>query len=128
VIWAEYVALAQDLARHPDEASRRSAVSRAYYGAFNASRRWLEANVTSIENRAVHHGVWKTFKTTDSATDATRAKWKLVGELGGALRTLRNRADYDDGVPELEHLAPEGVATAERILRLLGELEVARPG
>jgi hypothetical protein len=125
VNWSAYVVLARGLAGHPFEASRRSAVSRAYYGAFNSSRRWLEANVTPIDNRTAHEQVWETFKTADRANQATRADWALIGGLGDSLRSLRNRADYDDEVAELDRLALGAVKTAERILELLPRLEVA---
>lgn len=123
--WADYLVLAKGLAGHPFEASKRSAVSRAYYGAFNGGRRWLEANVTPIDNRGAHGQVWGTFKAAEHASEATRSAWRLVGVLGDSLRALRNQADYDDGVPGLDLHAPYAVDTAERILALLGELRLA---
>jgi hypothetical protein len=124
VNWEEYVILARGLTKHRLEAMDRSAVSRAYYGAFNLSRRWLEANVTPIDNRRAHEQVWETFKTADRASATTRRWWILVGGLGDSLRHLRNQADYDDQV-EFAGGAERAVAAAERIVRLLGELEVA---
>lgn len=123
--WADYVVLAKGLAGHPFEASQRSAVSRAYYGAFNSCRCWLEANVTPIDDRGAHGQVWRTFKTAGPASDATRPAWRLVGVLGGSLRSLRNQADYDDRVADLDLHARYAANTAARILMLLGELEVA---
>jgi hypothetical protein len=125
VIWPEYVVLAGDLAGRDSEASKRSAVSRAYYGAFNPARRWVEANVGPIENRSAHRQVWEAFKTPTRAGGGTRAKWEAVGELGEFLRRLRNRADYADDLPDLDRHAPDAVGTAVQILALLGELEVA---
>jgi uncharacterized protein (UPF0332 family) len=125
VNWRQYVVLAKGLAKQPYEASRRSAASRAYYGAFNSCRHWLEANVTPIDNRGAHEQVWETFKTAERASDETRAKWRLVGNLGDSLHMLRNQADYDAQVQELEARAEKAVLTAERILQLLPELEVA---
>ena len=107
------------------EASQRSAVSRAYYGAFNPARRWLEANVGPIENRSAHRQVWGVFKSPTRAGGGTRAKWKAVGELGEYLRRLRNHADYVDDLADLDRHAPQAVATAGQILALLAELEVA---
>jgi hypothetical protein len=124
-IWDEYVVLADDLAAHGSEAWQRSAVSRAYYGAFNSARRWVEANVRPIDHGSAHRQVWLTFKAPVRATDATRADWLKVGELGDELRRLRNQADYLDEVPDLDRYAPEAVITAKRILALLPELELA---
>ncbi len=123
--WSDFVVLAEGLAAHRFEASKRSAVSRAYYGAFNSCRRWLEVNDTSIDNGRAHQQVWATFRAAERATAPTRAGWQLVGDLGDSLRSLRNRVDYDDHVPGLDLRAPKAVATAARILRLLDELEVA---
>jgi hypothetical protein len=125
VIWPDYIVLAEDLAGHGSEASKRSAVSRAYYGAFNPARRWVEANVGPIENRSAHRQVWGAFKTPTCAGSGTRAKWEAVGELGEFLRRLRNRADYVDDLPDLDRHAPQAVAVAVRILGLLDELEIA---
>ncbi|HEY2480361.1 MAG TPA: hypothetical protein VGI17_16730 [Solirubrobacterales bacterium] len=123
--WPDYLVLAKGLAEHPFEASRRSAVSRAYYAVFNSCRRWLEANVTSIDNRGAHEQVWETFKRAEHANEPTRSTWRLIGTLGDSLRSLRNQADYDEGVADLDLRAPYAVGSAERIYALLGELELA---
>lgn len=123
--WRQYVVLAKGLSRQPFEGARRSAASRAYYGAFNLSRRWLEANVTPIDNRGAHEQVWMTFAAAERATPDTRAKWKLVGNLGDSLHRLRNQADYDDKVDDLDLRSEAAVGVAERILELLPQLEVA---
>jgi hypothetical protein len=125
VIWPEYIVLADDLATHGSEAAQRSAVSRAYYGAFNPARRWLEANVGPIGNRVAHRQVWDAFSASDLASEDTRDKWAVVGEIGERLRALRNYADYDDDMPDLDLRAPEAVIRAERILALLDQLEIA---
>ena len=41
--WEENLILARGLAKQPFEVTERAAVGRAYYGAFNLARRWLEA-------------------------------------------------------------------------------------
>jgi hypothetical protein len=125
MIWANFIALAGDLAGPESEASRRSAVSRAYYGAFNVSRRWLEEGGIPIENRRAHKQVWRAFGLADRATPSTREKWQTVGDLGGALRALRNQADYADLVPGLDDGAADAVHAAERILELLPQLDLA---
>ncbi len=123
--WREFITLARGLAGHHFEASQRSAISRAYYGAFNLSRRWLEMNVTPIDNRRAHEQVWETFRSGERANAVSLRKWKRIAELGSALRSLRNEADYAEFVVELDHRAPRAVDAAEQIIRLLGELELA---
>jgi hypothetical protein len=125
VIWPAYILLADVLAGHDSEAAKRSAVSRAYYGAFNPARRWLEANVGPIDRRATHRQVWDAFRKPHLASEESRNLWERVGELGDYLRTLRNQADYDDEMPDLARHAAEAVAGAERILTLLAELETS---
>jgi len=125
VNWRQYVILAKGLSRQPFESTKRSAASRAYYGAFNLCRHWLEANVTPIDDRGAHRQVWTTFKAAERATPDTRANWRLVGNLGDSLHLLRNQVDYDDQVSELDARSQAAVGIAERILLLLPELRVA---
>lgn len=121
-VWSEYVVLADDLAVHGSEAWQRSAVSRAYYGAFNSARRWVEANVGPIDNGSAHRRVWRAFRTTAHPAEDARAAWMTVSRLGDELRRLRNQADYVDDMPDLDRHAPEAVATAKLIAALLAEL------
>jgi hypothetical protein len=122
-MWAGYVTLAANLVDYEFESARRSAISRAYYGAFNSARRWLEANDVTIPDHRSHQEVWRTFRLAERAAPGTKEKWQAVGELGGQLRPLRNQADYVDVVPGLDRLAVRAVDSAERILALLDELE-----
>jgi hypothetical protein len=103
----------------------RSAISRAYYGAFNVSRRWLEANVTPIDGLRAHAQVWETFRIAERASSGSRESWKAIGNLGDSMRELRNQADYDDIVPGLDGRAMGAVRDAERILALLPNLKFA---
>jgi hypothetical protein len=125
VIWREYIVLAEGLAAQDSEASKRSAVSRAYYGAFNPAHHWLESHVGRIDRWATHKQVWDAFRSPDLASPGTLPKWEEVGQIGDSLRTLRNEADYDESMPGLDRHAPRSVADAERILSLLAELELA---
>jgi hypothetical protein len=123
--WGDYIVLGRGLVRHRSEAFKRSGVSRAYYGAFNLSRQWLEVNVTPIDNYKAHEQVWETFRAADGATPETEEMWRAVGALGNSLRRLRNQADYDAAVMGLEGESVRAIGSAERIVRLLRELEVA---
>jgi hypothetical protein len=123
--WRSYIVLAEELVGRDSEAAKRSAVSRAYYGAFNAARRWLEANGVPIENHRAHQQVWRTFGAAEHAFSQTEGKWRMVGELGAGLRGLRNQADYVDVIPVLDSRARGAVDSAGRILILLDELELS---
>jgi uncharacterized protein (UPF0332 family) len=123
MIWDSFIDLAGSLVGQESEAAKRSAVSRAYYGAFNAARRLLEAHGIPIDNHRAHDRVWRTFKDAGRATSETEKRWQMVGDLGGTLRVLRNQADYADLVPRLDREAEDAVVASRRILDLLDELE-----
>jgi hypothetical protein len=123
VNWSDYVVLAEALVAERHEASQRSAVSRAYYGTLNACRLWLETNVAPINKHRIHAQVWGAFETGGRVSAGTEREWELIADLGSSLRALRNRADYGDSFPGLEHDAVEAVGTAKRILALLAKLE-----
>jgi hypothetical protein len=125
VNWPDYVVLAERLVGERQEASQRSTVSRAYYGALNVSRGWLETNVSPINSHRVHAQVWGLFETAGPASTRTSREWKLVADLGKMLRVLRNRADYEGNFLDLDHHATEAVHAAKQILALLPELEFA---
>ena len=125
MIWGDYMILARGLAADRFEASQRSAISRAYYAAFNISRGWLEANVGPVDNRRAHQEVWRAFRIADGASPASRKAWILIGRLGQSLRVLRNEVDYDDRVDLGTEGAVRAIANAERILALLPELKLA---
>ncbi|HEY0280828.1 MAG TPA: hypothetical protein VGC32_21390 [Solirubrobacterales bacterium] len=121
--WLGYVVLAEGLVAQPFEASKRSGISRAYYGTLNVCRRWLEANVAPIGRHRVHAAVWGLFEAAGLASVRAREDWEAIAELGNSLRILRNSADYEDAFPELDRNATEAIGIARRILAALPELE-----
>lgn len=123
--WLDYVVIAERLVVERLEASKRSAVSRSYYGTLNVCRRWLETNVAPIDKHRMHTQVWGFFEAAEHASTGTSREWELVADLGRSLRALRNRADYDDSFPDLDQNAAEAVGLAKRVLALLPELELA---
>lgn len=53
--WAGYLSLADYLASRPDEAARRSAISRAYYYVYNIALRRAEQNgFVAIRGESTH--------------------------------------------------------------------------
>lgn len=123
MIWATLVTLAAGLVEHESEAAKRSAISRAYYGAFNEARRRLEAHSIRVDDHRAHSQVCRTFKDADGATPGTHQMWQQVGDLMWGLRSLRIEADYVDGIHRLDRKAADAVGIAQRILTLLDELE-----
>jgi uncharacterized protein (UPF0332 family) len=85
--------LAQDLGSRSDEASHRSAVSRAYYALFAAAWTALPASEqTGIDRRQIHRALWNRYAI--SSEQACRR----VGGAGARVRDLRHIADYRDDV------------------------------
>jgi uncharacterized protein (UPF0332 family) len=107
-------------ARSPDEATCRSAISRAYYGVFHLASEFL--NELSFRVGARHDAVWKHLEVSGNATAA------LVGQKLNSLYQERRRADYDLRVVrwgELTH-AKRCVEEANEIQILLLECATSK--
>lgn len=88
--WEHYLDLAQRLAQADDEASQRSAISRAYYAAFHLARKYVEKAhpEVSLRQHGVEHGaIWAHLKSGNS-------REPVIGEQGDRLRQTRVKADY----------------------------------
>jgi uncharacterized protein (UPF0332 family) len=89
--WEDYLSLANDLSKDQNnEAALRSAVSRAYYAAFNIAKDFLNKNGAEISEStpSVHHKVWNEFRRR-GRTGLT------VYTNGDRLKKRRGDADYD---------------------------------
>ncbi|GAB4409013.1 MAG: hypothetical protein Kow00106_02350 [Anaerolineae bacterium] len=115
--WSEYYLLAKSLAGQDDEASQRSAVSRAYYAAFCSARNQLRQEGESIPNTGkAHEVVW------DHYQNNPEKRRRQIGQQGKRLRRKRNRADYDDEIVNLDHVVRDAMETADSLLSLLRSL------
>ena len=91
--WLEFFTLAQELALRGDEASKRTAISRAYYFVFHL------AYVRAVRNCGpkpsgpppTHAWCWEKFINTADAGCAA------LGVEGDRLKQLRHRVDYKNG-------------------------------
>lgn len=77
-----FVDLAEDLSKHQDQAERRTAISRAYYGVFLFAR--SIASVHSKQSDA--HGLTRKYFESIGASSIANALREM--------RSLRNKADY----------------------------------
>jgi len=95
--WQRFVELARGFQQQADTASDveallRTALSRAYYGAFgharNYAQRWLKftPHGTEEDHRALRNFLW------------TKKRQNLARSLD-QLRSWRNSSDYDDDLP-----------------------------
>jgi uncharacterized protein (UPF0332 family) len=117
--WTGYLLLAQELAeRRNDEASLRSAVSRAYYAAFCTARnRLLQEGEEIPKTGEAHTIVWAKYR------ESAQKRRKDIGITGDRLRRSRIRADYDDEFPDIRARVEDAVAKARRLLDSLRGLD-----
>jgi hypothetical protein len=92
--FADFLALADELAARPDEAAWRSAISRAYYAVLHVAFRALPpALQVSIPHRSTHQAVWNSYTTSSVRV------CRQIGGAGIRLRNGRVDADYRAAVP-----------------------------
>lgn len=112
--WEEYLVLAKELSRKGSEAATRSAISRAYYAAYQAARRHKGSKRALVTRGGSHGATWNALK------DSGNANWRRAGNQGRHILECRRKADYDDEVHELTPMMHRTIKTAEEILWLLG--------
>lgn len=111
----QFVQLAESLVAQQDEASLRSAVSRAYYGVFLEARERLQLTSTSA---SVHAETQRLLKR--------RGLPRLALALD-SLRKLRNLSDYQLNLRMDRKQARHAVQTARRIARELDSPALQQP-
>jgi hypothetical protein len=111
--WEEYLVLAKELSQRGGEAATRSAISRAYYAAYQAARRHRGSKSALVTNSGSHGAVWKALR------ESGNRDWRKAGNQGRDILEYRGEADYDDAVPELTRKMSSTLKMAEEILRLL---------
>src|SRR6476469_7929237 len=94
----EFLSLATTLAASPDEASKRTAISRAYYTVFHSALQKAEANVGTWSNRkdpariqrhkelSSHEWCWRQFRETDDSA------CRQIAADGDRMKTRRTTA------------------------------------
>ncbi|MCW6051502.1 HEPN domain-containing protein [Lyngbya sp. CCAP 1446/10] len=123
--WSEYLNLAQELAANTEESKLRSAISRAYYSVFCLARNYLrdiEQDPRLSRN--------KTYDINDHQYVAeefiyNRSKSQKITEIGRnltRLRKIRNQADYEDTIFQLQKEVVRALSLAQDIISALREL------
>lgn len=121
--WQGYLLFAQMNAGAKSEVLKRSAASRAYYALFNVCRDWLEARNYTVPNHGAHKVVWEILKNATDADPTSVSDWRLLAQHGVTLRKLRNSADYDDQVHNLDARLQNAVSIAQHGFQLLPTLK-----
>jgi uncharacterized protein (UPF0332 family) len=128
--WSEYLNLAQELAATNSdslanrEAKLRSAISRAYYSTFCLARNYLrdiEKDRTFFrKNRDINE---HQYVAEEFIYHPTKMKNMVkIGENLSTLRELRNKADYEDTIFNLQKEARTALKLAKNIISALSKL------
>jgi uncharacterized protein (UPF0332 family) len=113
--WIQYLVLARELGARGDESALRSAVSRAYYAAYNAAEAYCSKNNIQIfKVKKSHEDLWNAFLRDGSVILRT------VHDKGDRLRRKRTQADYYSEVSGLASMAEQSLEESHDILRSLG--------
>jgi len=117
----EFISLASNLSVNPrlgtSEARFRSAVSRAYYGAYHlALDMFAELNVRIPRNHSGHYEIYRLLSSIDQPTS------RLLAGLLSDLRRARNSADYDfdNSMFKTQSIATWSVESANELRQALG--------
>jgi|ERR1700677_48229 uncharacterized protein (UPF0332 family) len=95
--WNQYMVLAEELALRPDEASKRSAISRAYYSVYHrALDRVVQKSGPCPPKQSTHTWCWGKYQSTNDLTCYE------LGNTGSRMKRRRQSADYDRNIPRLD--------------------------
>jgi hypothetical protein len=121
--WRDFHTLATELCNRPDEASKRSAISRAYYSVYCTARAWIERKlgVLVVEEarylkKSAHEYVW------DSVEELEGGRYADLAQDGKGLLRSRGRADYTPVIDKLQILAATEVVRAGDMLNALDSM------
>jgi uncharacterized protein (UPF0332 family) len=117
--WSAYRIVAEILSQQPDEASQRSAISRAYYYAYHQALAHLAEHhqFQVSEDKPAHDQVWREFSRRGLS-------YREVWIKGDRLKKLRVDADYrTDAVISAETMAIS-LKLADRIIECLQQLHL----
>jgi hypothetical protein len=120
--WSRFLALATELAQRQDEASLRSAISRAYYYVFHLGLQRAEANhYRRVPGEPSHIQLWKFFANDPESISQTLA------QIAIRLKERRERADYRDTYARIADDVPGMLEDAETFTKLLAQLPPRHP-
>ena len=120
--WAEYFRLAEELRHRIDEASLRSAISRAYYYVYHLALARAEANAYKARpGEGKHMQLWRVYSASPEP-DCQR-----LAVIAGRLKEKRERADYEDRFVRVADEVPVVLADAQKFAELLNRLPARHP-
>ena len=111
--WGGFLALAEELALRQDEASKRTAISRAYYCVFHHALVLVESESMAIpKTGAAHDAVWDILMKAGG-------RRRQIGDSGRGLRTMRRIADYEPVLWRLDWTTATALVQARWAMKLL---------
>ena len=120
--WNAYFTLAEDLASRSDEASKRTAVSRAYYSAFHDALIRAERNCGPKQGGNSHQWCWDRYIYTQNET------CNQLGIDGDRLKARRIKADYKaDDIGRLDDFVTRALADARKLKERIASLDPQYP-
>jgi|SRR5690242_6851275 len=120
--WSEYFRLASELATQQDEASLRSALSRAYYYVYHLALQRAEANnFRAIQGEASHKQLWRVF------SGSPEPECQRLATIAERLKEKRERADYNGHFPRIAEEVPALLQDAQDFARRLRVLDSRHP-
>ena len=105
--WSGYLKLAEELGKRTDEASLRSAISRAYYYVYHLALKRAQANNFEFVKGGMHTQLWRVF------SESPELDCKMLGTITSRMMERRTRADYNNIFTRISEEVPDTLADAQ---------------
>ena len=120
--WSAYLTLAEELEMRVDEASLRSALSRAYYYVYHLALKRAEANGFEVRpGEGTHTQLWRLF------SGSSETACQKLAQMAGRLKDKRERADYSPAFMRLKEEVTPSLEDAREFARMLNSLAPRHP-
>ena len=120
--WPDFLTLADELSRRPEEACLRTSISRAYYYIYHLGRQRVLDNGFIVNHYGdSHRQVWEKFEN-DPTPDC-----KKLAILANQLKDKRQRADYDKPYVRIADEFPAVIEIARKFATDLARLNARLP-
>lgn len=119
--WSDYLNLAVELGARTDEASLRSAISRAYYYVYHLALERAQANGFKFVSGGTHTQLRRVF------SESPEPDCMKLGTIAGRLKRQRERADYDNVFVRVNEEIPGALADVQDFATLLTRLPARHP-
>jgi hypothetical protein len=119
--WSEYLELAEELGKRSDQASLRSAISRAYYYVYHLALERAQENNFAFVVGGMHTQLWRVF------SESPVPDCRTLGTIAKRLQKRRERADYENVFARVNEEIPGTLADAQYFATLLVKLPARHP-